>query len=144
MKKLTISILLSTLFLLGCNSAPLFSEIEGEKMTTTFIELVQTDPAAAYQETDSSFQSTVTEEEFAAFAENPTVQELDAISVEGIAIKSSFYDSDYGGAVAKIDLNGSCIFTDKSTCTFKAVWLYDFEKEKWGIEEIKFIPDAVQ
>jgi hypothetical protein len=144
MKKLSISMLLATLFLLGCNSAPLFGEDEGEKMTMDFVELVRTDPAAAYQETEGSLQSSVSEEEFLVFAANPVVQQLDTISVEGINIKSAFYDSDYGGAVAKIDLNGSCIFTDKSTGTFSVTWLYDFDEEKWEIEAINFLPDSAQ
>ncbi len=144
MKKLAISFLISTLFLLGCNSAPLFGEEEGEKMTMDFVELVRTDPAAAYQETNEALQNVSSEEDFMAFSENPIVQHVESISVEGTDIESAFYDSDYGGAVARITLTGACAFTDGSTGTFDATWSYNFDKEKWEVEGLNFYPETAQ
>jgi len=113
-------------------------------MTTDFIHTLQTDPAAAYLETDAVLQSANSEEAFMAFAAKPVIVALESLAVKGIAVKSAFYDSDYGGAVARITLNGDCVFTDGETGTFNVIWSYSFDKEKWEVAALNVLADRAQ
>lgn len=139
MKKLSL-FLFGALFLLGCNSAPMFGETEGQTMSQDFFALMKTDPESAYQETSIAFQEVTSERDFVNFSEGDLVQHLTAVTVQGISEKSSAYDSDYSGPAAIITLSGDASFDDGSSGLISVQWFYAFDQKAWEINSFEFKP----
>lgn len=139
MKKILLFIV-STSLLLACNSAPMFTQAEGEVMTEEFIALMKTDPEAAYEQTSATFQSITTLEGLVTFSSDPVVQHLEDVTVTGISIDSAAYSTDYDGPYATITLSGESLFDEGSTGIVSVIWSYNFDEAAWELDGIDFSP----
>lgn len=137
MKKI-LSLILSTSLLLACNSAPMFTQAEGEVMTEEFIALLKTDSEAAYEQTSATFQSITTLEGLVTFSSNPVVQHLEDVTITGISMDSAAYSTDYDGPYAQITLSGESLFDDGSIGLVTIIWSYDFDEVVWELDGIDF------